>query len=425
VGASAFEAALALAALRLTRERVSEEPAGFGTVHDEARGPTRSVTGRARGDASGRLRAGGIGRARGERGAAMFRDARPAGLAGERRPAGRRDVPIADAGDLAAAQRGDESSGADSEDACSEHQSHGEDQETMFLPPAPSHARVRGDYPRGGRMSSLHVRNRWMYLGGVALAAGVDAAAATACTDDARETSPSNGPLADAAVPDGASPGDAGAAAECKLERAALVTGKVYHLDDKGKLVAAPNVRVCIHSRADLPCVTTDAEGTYEHQCVPEGDTAISFTKPGYASTLWLRVITAGFGQTFEALVVRDADNSALFSAAGATYPKSGYGLVTMNDTQDTDGIVVEPLDAATEGPLYSASGTKIDRDAGGSLGDGIIFTIAPVGTLKLRLRGPDGGACQQELGGWSSVDSTITVPVLEDTETSVLVRCK
>jgi hypothetical protein len=267
-------------------------------------------------------------------------------------------------------------------------------------------------------------RNRYLALltsGAVVIGAMV--LTMTACSDDPATASPTPVPTtgADAAVD---SPNDA-APTGCPLQAASLVNGKVHHLGATGELVDAADVRVCIHERPDIPCVTTANDGTFEHTCVPEGDTALLFSKSGFASTLWLRVITPGIGQTMEALVLKDSENAALFAATGVTYPRSGYGLVTMNDLRDTDGVVVTPEGTGTDGPFYSSNGTAIDRDAGSSTGDGLVFTVAPVGKLKLRITGPDGGACQQAFGGWQSTDSTVTVPVLENTETSLFIACQ
>lgn len=215
---------------------------------------------------------------------------------------------------------------------------------------------------------------------------------------------------------------DSGAPA-CPLPRAAILRGKVSHLADNDKdLVPAVDVRICVHGRDDLPCVVTAKDGTYEHLCLPEGEVEITYSKPGYPSVMWLRVLTAGLGDPADALLPTDAQNAKLL---GSAYPRAGRGLVTMNDTRDTDGITIAPVGATVDGPFYSDDGLSIDRDAGATFGQGLAFVVAPVGNLTLRLTHPDAGPCQQALGGWSSGPGTITVPVLENTETSFFIRCK
>ena len=121
--------------------------------------------------------------------------------------------------------------------------------------------------------------------------AGLLGIAVVACSDDpAPGTAPSTTPPASDAAPDSMT-GDA-APVGCPLQTPSLVNGTVHHLGPSNGLVDAAGVRVCIHQRPDIPCVTTAADGTFEQSCVPEGDTAIAFSKDGYASTLWLRVVT-------------------------------------------------------------------------------------------------------------------------------------
>jgi hypothetical protein len=218
-------------------------------------------------------------------------------------------------------------------------------------------------------------------------------------------------------------PPDAGApdtSPRCGLERAGTISGKVISTPGK------PNagVQVCVYQRPDLPCVTTAEDGTYEHTCLPEGDTAVLFSKEGHASTLWLRVVTAGIGQHLDTYVLPDSENTKLFGTVGVTYPRAGHGMVTLNDLSDTGQITVTAEGAATDGPFYSRDAVTIDRDAGATVGNGIVFLVAPVGSLKLRMTTPDAKKCQQVLGGWGSVDNTITVPVVENTETSVFINC-
>jgi hypothetical protein len=198
----------------------------------------------------------------------------------------------------------------------------------------------------------------------------------------------------------------------------------VAHLEAGNGNTPSAGVSVCVYGRVDLPCVLTDEDGTYEHLCIPEGDVGILFSKEGFASTLSLRVFVASIGQTVSGFIVNDADNARVFQAAGATYPRPGYGLVTVNDSRDRDGMVATAVGTGVDGPFYSPDGATIVSNGTGTTGQGLVFFLAPVGSLKIELHGPSAGACQEDLGGWASVDSTITLPVAENTETTVLVRC-
>lgn len=259
----------------------------------------------------------------------------------------------------------------------------------------------------------------------VVVAAALACAATTivACSDDTN----SAGDAGDGGSDARALPSDAGAdaALPCPLERKAEIRGRVTILDGSKTPPPAAGARVCIHGRADLPCVESLADGTYEHTCVPEGDVGILFSKDGVGRMLALRVMTAGIAQELEGKLATTDENKKLFAPVGVTYPRPGRGLVTLNETHDMGyAFTVTPLAAGVDGPFYSADGEKIDRTADAGVGLGYVFMAAPIGELQIGMAAADGGTCQQVLGGWGSKDGKITVPVLEDTETFVFVRC-
>lgn len=228
--------------------------------------------------------------------------------------------------------------------------------------------------------------------------------------------------------------GDAGIACPLDPSRTSIVRGRVTILDGSKEPPPAPGATVCILDHPELPCAVALADGTYEHTCVPEGDVGILFTKEGVGRTLWLRVMTAGIAQEVLGKIATKAENQKLFAAVNVTYPRAGHGMITINDTQDSagGGIHVTPVGSG-DGPYYSSDGEKIDGNVGPSAGIGIAFIVAPTGKLEIQLTAPsaaDGGTdagsslCGQVQRGWGSNGHTITVPVLEDTETDVNVRC-
>lgn len=270
----------------------------------------------------------------------------------------------------------------------------------------------------------------------VCILPGVVAALApmAACSSNA---SPGGSPSTDAGIDRPAVTSDAGdASMACPLDpsRTSLVRGRVTILDGSKEPPPAPGAKVCILDHPELPCATALADGTYEHTCVPEGDIGILFTKEGVGRTVWLRVMTAGIAQEVDGKIATREENQKLFAAVSVTYPRVGYGMVTINDTQDSagGGVFVTPVGSGTDGPFYSSDGEKIDGKVGPSAGLGIAFIVAPTGKLEIQLTAPstDGGAdggsslCGQVQRGWGSNGRTITVPVLEDTETDVNVRC-
>lgn len=256
----------------------------------------------------------------------------------------------------------------------------------------------------------------------IGMIVGMAMGALAACSDDAPRAS-----AADAGVDAAVAAVDASAeASSCPLERRAELRGRVTILDGSKDPPPAAGARVCVHGRPDLPCASALADGTFEHTCMPEGDAAVLFEQAGIGRTLWLRVFTSGLGQTIDAKIATTEENRKLFAPAGVTYPRAGHGMITVNDSQDSagGGIRIEPHGAGVEGPFLSGNGETIDADGGLTHGGGVAFLVAPVGEQVIGLSDPDGGACGQVSGGWGTGGGTITVPVLEDTETNMLVRC-
>jgi hypothetical protein len=183
------------------------------------------------------------------------------------------------------------------------------------------------------------------------------------------------------------------------------------------------DTEVCNADRADQPCTTTDANGVYELACVTNGDAMISFAHAGYAHTVWLRVAT-GATQDVDATLLTDDQHSAFYSPVGATFPKPGYGAVGLNDTTHLDGIALSAVGA--EGPFYSPDGITLDPTATGTTGDGVVFFIAPTGTLSIEIAPPTATSiCGQAAGGYLSTGHGLTVPVQEHTEADILISCR
>jgi hypothetical protein len=143
---------------------------------------------------------------------------------------------------------------------------------------------------------------------------------------------------------------------------------------------------------------------------------------------LWLRVIRpAGASQTLDATLFTDALNQQFFGDLGVTYPRAGFGLLTLNDSDDVGGVVITPQTPSSgyDGPFYSKDGVEVDRDAGATYGSGIVNVVLPAGSAVIQVKTSGGAPCRQLSGGWGSNDAgTITVPILENTETSVFFTC-
>ncbi len=184
-------------------------------------------------------------------------------------------------------------------------------------------------------------------------------------------------------------------------------------------------VTVCNADRPDQPCATTDGEGAYVLDCVPNGDVVLSFARSGYTRTVWLRV-AGGTPQRVDATLLTDLQNTAFYQPVGATFPMPGYGSVALNDATHLDGIAFSAPSAI--GPFYSADGATLSPTATGTIGDGVVFFIAPVGTLAVEITPPagmEGLVCGQAAGGFLSNGRGLSVPVFEHTEVGVLTGCR
>jgi hypothetical protein len=280
-------------------------------------------------------------------------------------------------------------------------------------PPSMASAYYDGEVTRG-----------WFVTGAFALLA----TAAIACGgDDSAMREPADG---GASANGDASPNDAGAsdaAPPCPLPdaRKSELRGRVTILDGSDQPPPAAGARVCIHGHPDLPCVDALGDGTYEHNCVPTGDVAILFSHDA-GRVLWLRVLVPGIPQALDTPIGTRAENVKLFAPAGVAYPQPAMGIVTLNDSLDSaKGGITFSAPAGSIGPFYSSDGSKITNDAGPSTGGGWAFVLVPAGDARFGLAGADPATiCGQVSGGWGSGDGGITVPVLEDVETRVLVTC-
>jgi hypothetical protein len=248
--------------------------------------------------------------------------------------------------------------------------------------------------------------------------------------------SPPTSPATDAGVMPTADAGLEGAAADasdgaspatCTLsagERSRSY-GTIRHLDGTASPPPLPGVRVCIHGRTDVPCVTTGPDGTYDQTCVPVGDVLIHFSLAGYAPTVWARVSLATDENELSTFLLRDADNQAMFATANVTYPRAGHGMVTITDKTTADGTTMAAVSANLEGPFYSADAVTIDTNASGTAGARVAFFVAPVGDVEIAITSNGGTPCRQLGLGWGgSTPGTVKVPVLEGTETSLFVIC-
>jgi hypothetical protein len=248
------------------------------------------------------------------------------------------------------------------------------------------------------------------------------------------ETSPTSPPPPEAGVSpidagDAGSPAPDATVAEptCILgenERWGL-HGVLRYLDGSASPPALAGARVCAHGRSDLPCTTTDADGKYDHACLPAGEVLVHFSLAGYAPLLWLRTSAAGERHQLDTFLVRDADDQKLFVTANVTYPRAGYGMITVNDKTVADGTKIAAVTANVEGPFYSGDGTSIDPNATGTFGQRVTFFVAPVGDVELTITSVGGNACVQLADAFhGTTPGTVKVPVLEGTESALFVVC-
>jgi hypothetical protein len=117
--------------------------------------------------------------------------------------------------------------------------------------------------------------------------------------------------------------------------RGATVTGVVVDISDgdaarnfdSTKYPVVPNVKVCVYENTSIPCATTDAEGKYSLQGLPESlDVYLSYEKDSFAPVLFKPV--TGTGNELPAILVVTTTYRDSFAKAGGIDPDENAGLI-------------------------------------------------------------------------------------------------
>ena len=134
------------------------------------------------------------------------------------------------------------------------------------------------------------------------------------------------------------------------------VTGAVVGLGGSATDPITPldGVMVCVVQHSEIPCVTTDAAGTFTLAKVGPGENlAFSFTRTGYYGVVLLAHTGTGALHLPTANLSTDAAETAFFQAAGWTYPSADQGILHVH----VEGAGQTSCDGLGQNTLTSSAG--------------------------------------------------------------------
>jgi hypothetical protein len=215
------------------------------------------------------------------------------------------------------------------------------------------------------------------------------------------------GAVADA-TPDGATAGEAGAAASVSgLVVDASMSNATKNFDAT-QYPALSGVAVCVYGNTSVPCVTTDASGKYTLAGVPSGALVyLSYSKTGYGPTLYGVTPTAGPTVSAPAIFLDTTAVDDSWGTEGGVPPDPTKGtidfgaLVAGPSTSPIhevfggteyfylSGYTVTISPAATAGPVYTSASWAPDPSLTSSSTAGWGFFTAPPGDYTLTFTHP------------------------------------
>ena len=134
------------------------------------------------------------------------------------------------------------------------------------------------------------------------------------------------------------------------------VTGAVVGVGGSATDPITPldGVTVCVVQHSEIPCVTTDASGAFTVAKVSPGENlGFSFTKTGYYGVVLLAHTGTADLKLPTANMSTDAAETALFQAAGWTYPSADQGILHVH----VEGAGQTSCDGLGQNTLTASSG--------------------------------------------------------------------
>jgi hypothetical protein len=165
-------------------------------------------------------------------------------------------------------------------------------------------------------------------------------------------------------------------------------------------MVPLEGVQVSVYNNAQIPSVTTKADGTFILKNLPKADYfVLSMKKAGYVPTLRLSY-TYEVQTSVTATVMYTEDAMAAEAASvGATYPDPNSGHITFFGTKTANGtlalldsfsVKLDPAPSGVKGPFYLNESLALDptRNAASAWGAGAYFNVPP-GNYKMTFSHP------------------------------------
>jgi hypothetical protein len=188
---------------------------------------------------------------------------------------------------------------------------------------------------------------------------------------------------------------------------------------------------VCVRDHSDIPCMTTDAVGSFGIGLPANQELTVTVQADGLASTAF-GVSTGTRDLTQWTLSLEKAETvAARYAAFGVKYPDESRGFVLVRDEvpgadgAGVDGITMSLLPSIGKGPFYfEANSSPNPNRTSTSTWSAAAFAELSPSVVEVVL-GPGGVTCVPSKSGWAAeATNRVRAPVLKGYETHVQMRC-
>ncbi len=188
-------------------------------------------------------------------------------------------------------------------------------------------------------------------------------------------------------------------------------------------------VEVCIFDVPELPCASTDSQGSFSTAAPANAETGLTLTHASYADIL-VPIVTSDQDQDGWIIGVPPLpDVVGYYTSAGGAYPDPGKGFLAAyamdgNSQAGLPGIEVALVPSSGLGPLYANAGGSYDAQLQATTTGGLArFGGVDLGEVEVVLSG--GPSCDSVFGGWPTTTlNAVRVPIADGLETRVAFAC-
>jgi hypothetical protein len=202
---------------------------------------------------------------------------------------------------------------------------------------------------------------------------------------------------------------------------ALTLSGTARDFNSEAPLVGA---QVCVVEPAGGPCATTDAEGAFRLEGMPEDtNVLVTFAATGYfpiAVTVRMRSTDVTVNYT---IPMRDVVNSLARLVSGTRAdPTKGHVFV---QTARTAGVTTTIAPMTGEGPVYTSGGLPSPAASSTTAdGTGIYANFTP-GEYEITFTPPPGNTCVDTEVNWPAGENKSRLRILADHITSLTMDCR